>query len=280
MQEIYFPLQAGDVKPKAEELRKKGRTYEAVSTVGNVLNIMPEDYPRLDHRSLTLMLMAARIYVDGFNSLAGRAKDARETAAHLASSKGAISRIYHNPHIEKSAPDMHEDIDGSAYEFSTAMARDEARYLVILANLTGNTAFLTAASQKLETAIEKAKEPSEKTLAQFERDRLAYTGGSLPGNFYRLRLSYQRAMLSARENKNWERVATIAARFAMDLWKNGRRYEAVKTAEESLKVSLKDPSVRSILPREVLKNLTEARRIRRWRKTTPPGVNFEYLQID
>lgn len=279
MKEGSFPLDAFDVKNIAEAQRKKGRAMEAISTVRSILNISPDDYPNLSRYDLTLMLMATRIYVNSFNSLAKRANNAPEVAAHLNASKTAITQIYQDPHVKETAPTMHYDIDGNPYEFSTAIARDEAGYLAVLANLTGNPAFLTAAAQKLDSAIGKAYESSEKTLAQFERDRLAYAAGSLRLGFFGLKLAYERAIRAAQTNNNWERVATIAARFTVDSLRSGHIEEARKAAGKSIGATFKDPSTRTILLRELLKAKTESSRTRRWHRTTPPDANYENLQI-
>ncbi len=223
--------------------------------------------------------MAARIYVVANNSRANRSREAPAVAHYLGETRRGIATVYRNPNVQEAAKTIKKDTGGNRYEFGTEMAGDEAAYIMTLAALTGNTNLLNAAIERMSLIIDKAEEPTAKTLAQFRRNRLAYRVDRTKEMFVALGQSYREATKASEAIDRWERVATIASRYAIDSISGVHPVEALKGTVTYLKAVVKDRSAITIFPREVAKAVTESIRHKNWRKTTPLEANYSDLQL-
>ncbi|HSA84341.1 MAG TPA: hypothetical protein VLF20_05675, partial [Patescibacteria group bacterium] len=161
-------------------------------------------------------LMNARIYVNSKLSLARNASTGRKVAGHLRGAKEAIESVYHDSRVRREARRITTDIRGTQYEFATEMVRDEAKYLLVLAELTGNAVYVTEALRRFDRALRIATEPTIKTLVAFEKARVLFDRQRTPKKFSRVTDSFRKAVIASSEAGNWERTATISAWYLID----------------------------------------------------------------
>jgi len=180
---------------------------------------------------------------------------------------------------KKLAYQLKNDTRGNPYEYHTEMARDEARYNLVLAALTGNAALLDAAIDKMNTIIENADEPTARTLAVFEKARMVHSQSPTQDTFETLRESYNQATQASELGKKWERVAAIASWYTIDVAKKGHFIEATKGIINFVKAVNNDKSTLTILPRQIAREVTEAARHKNWRRTIPSGADYSSLQL-
>lgn len=238
-----------------------------------------DNFTTLEDQEKQRLLMASRIYVVAKTSEANRSWKASTVAHRLGEAKRAIEDVYKNSLVQETAHSLNEDTRGNPYEYHTEMARDEVRYTLVLAALTGNTTLLDVAIERMDTTIASAQEPTARTLAVFEKARMAYSPSPTKDKFKTLEESYNEARQASAEEKRWERVATISSWYAIDAAKSGHLIEATKGVGSFIKAARNDNSTVTILPRQIIREVSEAARHANWRRTTPSGEDYSSLQL-
>lgn len=262
----------------AERARASGNKDAAVEATGAVMEFPIESFGELPDSDKKKFLMAARIYVVANNSKARESWTANGVLRHLRTTRRAIVNVYHDPAVSQTASEIKEDTKGNPYEFDTEMARDEFAYAMTLAAFTGNTAHIDDAVERLSMIIANAEEPSAKMAGAFEADRILFKTG--PRLAYLIfKDSFEKAVDASANIGRWERVATVAARYCVDCAREGMFSEAARGVKEWAKAAIADRSTSTILPREVIKGLTDGLRHYNWRITRSLGVDYSSLKL-
>lgn len=278
MKEVFFNLKEEEIFA-AERKRTQGLVKEAANAMMPAINFPISRFNDLTDNEKKMEMMATRIYVVAKTSQANRAWEAPTVAHDLVEAKEAIDGVYRNPQVQKAALELKEDTRGNPYEYHSEMARDMVRYTLVLAALTGNTALLDAAIDRMDAIITNAEEPTAKTLAVFEKARMMHSQLPTQDTFKTLKNSYEEAMHASIAAKNWERDATIVSWYALDAAKRGHFIEYAKGVSNFVKAVNNDRSTLTILPRQIVREVTETARHANWRRTTPRGEDYSYLQL-
>jgi hypothetical protein len=199
------------------------------STITNLKEIstpaFAENFAQLGQEEKILFLTASRIYGDATLQIAKRAKSAKEAYDGLLVADDFMTSHYDRGEIRAFAQNQNTGPFGETYHFSSEMLRDRAQWFITAARLTNDYAFFNYATTLLDLAIENIPSVPKKnslqtdptaTLIAFEKDLINYnleqdlsTKRML---FEQLIISADFAILASSAAKNWERVATIAAR--------------------------------------------------------------------
>ena len=276
--EYHFSLTDKQITA-AEKKRTQGFIVAAAQETRPAIEFPFEKFPDLSKEDQTRLLMAARIHVVSTLSEAKKSFTGPSAATRLETVRDSIVTVYRNPVVQEAVPGFTLDTHGNPYEFGIEMGRDEVSYDLTLAALTGNSHLLEDAVTKLDSLIERAGEPTAKTLTQFERDRLVYQSEPTEESFAVLRKSYRSATNASEKIGSWERVATIASRYAIDAKRAGNAEEAAHGYETFLKAVKGDKSTVTIFEREEGKATRELLRDEHWKKTTPPDADYSTLQL-
>jgi len=276
--ERHFPLSEAEIFT-AEKMRATGNVAGAAEATRPVLSFPLENLPQLPEDEQKRLLMTARINVVAETSLANRSWEAPSAAHYLGEARKGIVNVYRSPEVQETVDALEKDTRGEPYEFRAEMWGDEAAYMMALAALTGNAAFLDAAVEKMNLVIEQAEEPTAKSLALFNRNRVTYRSQKTKENFAALKESSQEAIKTSEEKARWERVATVASRYAIDSVSNFHPVEAFGAVATTIKASLKDHSTARILPRQIVKAVTESVRHKNWQRTIPSGTDYSELLL-
>lgn len=175
--------------------------------------------------------MASHLYVGVTNIFAKKAWDAYPVEVQLRRQKHAIMTVYRNEQVQEAH--VTTDTRGNPYDFRTEMARDEIAYTTTLAALSGNTALLDDAIVRMNDIIAAAVEPTAKTLARFEQQRLIYQREPTDESFAVLTSRFTDAVNASYLAGKWERVATIGARYAAD----ARSTDNIKEMSRGLRIA-------------------------------------------
>ncbi|MEK7534518.1 MAG: hypothetical protein AAB600_04230 [Patescibacteria group bacterium] len=278
MEERFFNLNEEHIFA-AERKRTRGFVKEAADDMRPAIDFPINRFNDLTDEEKKMEMMATRIYVVANTSEANRGWKASTVAHHLEQAKEAIETIYRNSQVQVAAHELNEDTRGNPYEYHTEMARDEIRYTLVLAALTGNTALLDAAIERMDSIITNAGEPTAKTLAVFEKARMGHGSSPTQDTFKTLKESYNEARQASAEEKRWERVATISSWYAIDVAKRGHFIEAIKGVGGFTKAAINDNSTATILPRQIIREVTGHMRHWAWHRTAPKGTDYSDLKL-
>lgn len=244
---------------KAEEFRKKGLYPRAFFLMQGVLFIKVEDLIRLDNLEKRRFLSALRICFGSMFSLTKAEINPFAFKSCLLKTREILA-VYENAIVVSIADSTTRGIFNEPYDFAGEMARDISRYLAFVMEIQGFGSL--PLSKNLEALTKKATEPTLRTLMLFEAAQAVYEYDSSTANLEILFQRAEEAVKASIVSRNFERAATIAARF----------YAVVpiepfsKFSMESFKTALEnDSSVFSIWYRETQKPLKKrwAKQIRR-----------------
>lgn len=227
------------------------------------------------------LLTAARISASSSISLAREHWAAPAVATDLAQARNIIVAIYDHAEVQATAKEVKTGINNKPYEYHTEMRRDKILYTLTLARLTGNPELLTTAITEMDNAIVEAEEPTAKTLLQFDQQRLRHRQTATDISFAKLTTVFEAATQASVEAQNWERAATIAARYILDAEKLGDQTEtAVVAGYEVYDQAVRnDEALTDLLNRERVKERVEINKQVYWKATTPDGVDYSNLAL-
>ncbi len=277
MTEFDFPLSSDDIFA-AENMRVPNPRGSAEATRA-VMEFPMERFDRLSDDGRKRVLMAARIYEVSLRMLAKAANEAPTVAHYLFGMRRAITNVYYHSDVRLAAAALHTDTKDNPYDFDMEMLDDEVEYGMLVAALTGRTDLLASAVRILDKAVVLPSEPTRQTVNAFKRRRLAYRNHPSKDNFLSLRDAYRNAVQSSGAIGRYERSSTIAARFAFDAFGSHHFLDALGGMAVCAEDALRQRSTLKILPREIGKELTQAKREATWRKTTPPFTDYSYLAL-
>lgn len=278
MQELDFDLSTLEIL-EAEKERASGKLWSAIKIISPVIDFDVKNFPNLFEDAQRRFLMASRIYVVATHGLANSSWRARDVARRLTITKGVIENTYHNSAVSEAASRLNTDTLGNPYEFHTEMDQDEITYMQAVMALTGNVNLLSIITARMNQVIGQAKEPTARTLAQFEKAHLLQRTIPSKESFQDLKSVFKEAVRASTISNRWERVATISARYAIGALRSGHLGEVIQGVNLCRKSALKDHSTRTILAREFIKDITASSRHWMWHQTTPKGEDYSYLQL-
>jgi len=261
----------------AERQRTSGRTQDAVEIVKPAVEYPYDNFASLALSEKQRLLMASRIFVVGENSLARRSWNPSSVVDHLREARRGIVDVYRNPQVKAEVGNISSDTRGNPYEFITEMSRDEISYTLTLATFTGNTKLLDSLVDKLGEVIVKAEEPTAKTLAIFEQERLFHSHYN--EQFSHFKDAYEEAAEASSEIGRWERVSTISSKFFIDAIKESHLISAMGAFRRIISAGIHDSSTATILYREVSKALTQGARVAYWRSIASGDADYSGLHL-
>ncbi len=266
---------------RAERERASGGYDYARDQVDGIIGFPLGNFSRRNLSQQQRFLAASRIYTSATISWAREQWNAPAVAEELTRARRAIVDIYDHPEVQTTARRVNTGINNESYEYHTEMRRDKILYTLTLAGLTGNNAFLTAAINEMDATIAEAEEPTVKTLLQFDQQRLRHRQTPTEKSFTNLTTAFESATHASLEASNWERAATISARYILDVEKLGDTGEqAVRRGREVYDNAVEnDQNIANILNRERVKERVERNRYAAWQASTPDGVNYSELQL-
>lgn len=266
---------------EAERKRTQGRVIEAAHDMRPAVEYcFGSEFTTLPLDAKKRKLMGSRIYVVSEISGAKRSWKAKDVASHLWSARDAITDVYRDPNVRKELPQIKEDTKGNPYEFSTEFVRDEVSYTLTLAALTGNTQLVDEAIGRLNEIVDKAEEQTASTLSIFERERLMHQEGESSFDTVIFQESFNRAVEAASDAHRWERVATIASWYMIDMVQARHPSEAFRGLKTAIRAGFKDHSTATIPIRQTAQALTNGIRHFIWKATTPKDADYSSLKLD
>ncbi|MCS7092432.1 MAG: hypothetical protein NZM26_03715 [Patescibacteria group bacterium] len=264
---------------QAERHRVTGNLVKAMRATGVVLGMSPDDFDSLPEEQKKLVLMALGIYILSNISQAKSSLEAPTVAHYLGNAKKGISFCEEDPQIKQMAVEMENDTEGNPYEFKVEMIGWKANYLVTLSALTGDPSLLNTAVEMLDEAVKIANEMTVKTLLEFQRDLLRARLSKDEESFNNLRNSYNQSLRASKDANRWERLATIASRYAIASLASWHVVDFCRAFAECLNSAFKDRSTARILPKSTLKALVESLLHRNWRRTVPFDADYSSLKL-
>lgn len=266
---------------EAERKRTQGRVIEAAHDMRPAVEYcFGSEFTTLPLDAKKRKLMGSRIYVVSEISRAKRSWKAKDVASHLWSARDAITDVYRDPNVRKELPQIKEDTKGNPYEFLTEMARDEVSFILVLASLTGDAGLLDTAISRMDYIVENAQEQSANTLAFFERERLKHQRGKSRLEASIFRENFNVAIEHSESLERWERVATIASWYMIDMAKAGHIPEIFRGLKTVIRAGFKDHSTATIPIRQTAQALTNGIRHFIWKATTPKDADYSSLILD
>lgn len=244
---------------EAEDLRKKGLYPEAFVLMQGVLFIKAEDLFRLETKEKRRFLSGLRICFGAMFSKTKLEVNPFSLKAGLLKCREILS-VYEYVAVKAMASTTKFGIFDEPYDYQGEMARDISRYLAFVMELRGFGSLSLA--RNLEALAEKATEPTLKTLMRFEAAQNEYEYHDSTANLAILFQCAQAAVAASLNAKNFERAATIAARFYAIVPIDPFAEFSIKSFDTALTY---DSSLVSIWYRETQKPLKKrwAKRIRR-----------------
>ncbi|MCX7928328.1 MAG: hypothetical protein N2558_01420 [Patescibacteria group bacterium] len=174
---------------------------------------------------------------------------------------------------------IRQDTKGNPYEFRIEMINWMADYLVTLSALVGDPSLINTAVEMLDEAVRIANEMTVKTLLEFQRDLLRARLSKDEESFNNLRNSYNQSLRASKDANRWERLATIASRYAIASLASWHVVDFCRAFAECLNSAFKDRSTARILPKSTLKALVESLLHRNWRRTVPFDADYSSLKL-
>lgn len=272
-----FPLKRSDIE-QAEQFRRQKKYAKALNTLSSAILYPVSEFSQLDEYNQKLYLESQRIIEKAQQGRAQRAWHADVSASRLRDARDTIVYKYRDEQVKLAAERYTTNTEHSNYDFDTEMGRDEVDYDLTLAALTGNTELLNSAIQKLDTLKNQTTEPTAKTLIEFSHARLVHQQAATPETFEQLKTAYEASTTASAAAQNWERSATVAARFAVDAVKEGKWGLAWNGAKTAVQAVTHDLSTLKILPNELWKEATTSMRNFFWR-VTGKGKDYSNLEL-
>lgn len=273
-----FPI-TSEIVNKAEELRKSGNNKGAAELTAPVLGL--KDPNNLNKNEQRLALSASRIYGTAKVSLANESKQALEVAEELGLAKAVFNLMNENQNLQKAAEELKTNFEGSPDDYNAELNRLQAKYLITLSCLTGDSSFLNIAADILNTVAEESEEPTAKTLASYEAARISYKADKSRKQYDSLSEKYREAFNYAYKANNWERSATESAWYVVDSARGFHFVGVVAGTINYIKSAIHDKSTWGIIIRQVGKAITEDIRHKGWVKSTPVDAKYkEELRLD
>ena len=273
---VEGPCPTHQVIAEAEQQRISGDYTGAASLVRPALaRVIEHGLDNLSFQEKAGILASLRLFCSAELSAANQSWNAPTVAFRLEEAAFSMSRGYGHPGVQEATQSIRVGPFGESYEHTTEQLRDRAKFFLSLAALTGNIGFADEAIKTLERATAQSREPTAKTLAQFELAVLERRRNRQ--TFQKVEARAGEALFAAYDKENWERAATIGSRFSLLSIKEGRFRTAGLFALHTLACIVNDSSLSTIPLREAVKMLTAwiRKRVLRW--TTPRGVRYDYI---
>lgn len=156
---------------RAEEMRVSGNLREAIALAREYAEISPEDISNIPPEVLNHLMQLWRIWTVSLMSLHKREWNGNRAAELLLQAQHVFQTFYNHPATIEAAQEMPQDSQGAEYEMRAEMCRDEGRFCLYWAALTGNSSFLKEAIECFNQAIEATREGSSaRGVATMERE--------------------------------------------------------------------------------------------------------------
>ncbi|GEM_PF-1522764 len=250
----------------AEQLRTIGRYTDAYEIARDILNYLPSEIATMNSTDQTRVLMTLRIAWGSMFSIMKTRRNGNEFLRALKICRGFLYTYYKDRFIISLAYKTTVDVRGDAYAFYDEMRRDMWRYEVFLAQLTEDEQDFENATLRGILIAGEMKDEGTKWLVLFEHELF-----QVDVNKYLLEetvRAYTQCLDIAKKRNQWERVATVCARFIISCMKHGQKKMGLSELRLYVSAIYHDRHTWSILPREIVKSLLEKRFIKALQKET------------
>lgn len=133
---------------------------EALQDARRFGEINPVKIARLSQKELTDIMCWWRVWVVSLTTLHEAEGDGQQATEYLLEAKEVIDAYYQHPAVIEASEKMERDSEGHKYQMRAAMLRDEGKWYLCMAQLTGNSSFVAQALDCFEKAIQAATENS------------------------------------------------------------------------------------------------------------------------
>lgn len=249
----------------AELTRALGKPREAMVQTKSVLRIAPDDVTSLEEYDQKRYLTTLGIFGKSAVTEASRALTANSAHERLVRAKKPLT-LYQTEPVLTLSRTIQTDTRGNPYDYATEFARHRAQHLVLCYQLTQKPAFLNLALEMMDASIEAAQDPNAQALTLFERRRLR--GISFPA----IESAYNEVMGTSGDN--YERKATVSARFFLEAAKRGKFKKAQIGINNYKKAAERDPNVVGILTREISKKVLSSAQHVLWDALRIPWIDY------
>lgn len=238
-----------------------------------------------EDREKTAYLQAKEIVSLSYISLANKANEPDAVIRALASSRAHMS-VYMREDVSSFITTAKVDVIGNPFDHAAEIQGHQAVQNITLAHLTGNIGFFHRAMELLDTALKESTDRSALTLAAFRKSRLEREFQKQSHTFQEYSQAYEATHDASMSLNQWERVATVNARYAYDALKEVQNAKSVKYIWMGIHAiarwahsGIHDPRCFAILPKVFYKEITDTARHMRWRKGAPDSFDYTTLSV-
>ncbi len=199
-----------DLIYQAEMKRVMDPAREAIENAQQNASIPLEELAHLSSEEMIDVMRLWRIWAVTLMTLHKKEWNGKRAAEYLYEAREVFRTYYYNPTVLEAASAMKTDPEGNEYQMLAEMNRDQGKFYLYAAGLTGES-FLTAiACQCFEEAIKNAEEgTSAWAVATMERE-IAGKKIKQEIDFDIFREAYETAVYLSPRAGGWDRMAAVS----------------------------------------------------------------------
>ena len=198
------------------------RVYPNLSSIGKLLGAesarISGDYaeassllpaiPTLEGKN---RLIASRVLVASHVGQAKASEQPDVAGYHLGEARKVIVKEYSRGRPDRIATGLDEFV----HDTPNDLLADEAKYLLTLAALTGNSEILDAAQNRMNTVIETTKDNALRAATVFDMQRLRYKDGENSVKYEKVKAAFSDIATDTYQHDRPELVAVAASRYLL-----------------------------------------------------------------
>lgn len=218
----------------AESLRVKGQMAAAVAICQKEAGIPSEQISAVPREEMVELIQLWRIWTVSLSGLYKKQWNGRKAADYLLTAKGVFLKYYCNRHVQETARETRRDPQGHEYWMRAEMFRDFGKFLLYLAELSGNPQYLEHAVEVFTRAIEASEAgTSAWAVASMEKEIAErQSGNEIDWDVFTP--AYRTAVQLSPQAGGWDRKAAVSLLFAREALFAGKK-EQLQLGLENLK---------------------------------------------
>lgn len=240
----------------AESLRVKGQMAAAVAICQKEAGIPFEQISAVPREEMVELIQLWRIWTVSLSGLYKKQWNGRKAADYLLAAKGVFLKYYCNRHVQETARETRRDPQGHEYWMRAEMFRDFGKFLLHLAEISGNPEYIEHAVMVFDKAIEASEAgTSARAVATMEKEVANRQFGEKI-NWDVFTPAYQVAVQLSPQAGGWDRMAAVSWWYAWEALLAGKK-EQLQLGLENLKDASRSLGVNWII-RYPLKEATSS----------------------
>lgn len=210
---------------QAEAKRVKGPTKEALESARERGAIDPETISSLPPEELADKWRWWRIWTVTLLSLYRGEWNGQKAADYLLEARNVIKTYYCNQDAWERAKTLKTDAEGHEYQMAAEVCRDEGKYFLCAASLTGNNVFVKEAIVSFEEAISLAEKGTSAWAVAIMEKEISQKQGGQPINWEIFRKAYETIVKLAPQAGGWDRMAAVSWWYTKEALWAGKKKE-------------------------------------------------------